>query len=136
MELFLNHVIATLSAMDKAKFKSNSTLVYSTTGGRLCPRCNRPMAACTCKPQSAIVKGDGVVRVSRETKGRGGKSVSIITGLALAPAELDKLCTQLKKRCGTGGTSKDGVIEIQGEHRDTLVAELIKLGHTVKKAGG
>ena len=122
--------------MDKAKFKSNSTLVYSTAGGRLCPRCNRPTAACTCKAQSAIAKGDGVVRVSRETKGRGGKSVSIIIGLALAPAELDKLCTQLKKRCGTGGTSKDGVIEIQGEHRDTLVAELTKLGHTVKKAGG
>lgn len=136
--------------MDKAKFKHSnnlvySTPVYSTEGGRLCPHCGRPIASCICKqqksggksdPPSGMMKHLGVVRVSRETKGRGGKSVNVISGLSLAPAELDKLCTQLKKRCGTGGTSKDGLIEIQGEHRDTLVAELSKLGYTVKKAGG
>lgn len=76
------------------------------------------------------------MRVSRETKGRGGKCVNVISGLALGPAELETLCTQLKKRCGTGGTVKEGVIEIQGEHRDALVAELSKRGYTVKKAGG
>jgi translation initiation factor 1 len=122
--------------MDKAKFKSGSQLVYSTDGGQLCLRCSKPVAACICKSQKPVAKGDGVVRVARETKGRGGKSVSVIHGLALAPAELEKLCTQLKKRCGTGGTTKDGTIEIQGEHRDALAAELGKLGYTVKKAGG
>jgi translation initiation factor 1 len=123
--------------MPKSKINSSaSTLVYSTDGGRLCPGCNKPVTACICKQQKPAAKGDGVVRVMRETKGRGGKSVSVIVGLALAPAELEKLCTQLKKRCGTGGTTKDGTIEIQGEHRDTLVAELTKLGYNAKKAGG
>ena len=121
--------------MQKSKINSGG-LVYSTDGGRLCPNCSKPVAACVCKQQKPVAKGDGVVRVMRETKGRGGKSVSVIVGLALAPAELVKLCTQLKKRCGTGGTTKDGAIEIQGEHRDTLVAELIKLGYGAKKAGG
>lgn len=132
--------------MHKSKINSSANgLVYSTDGGRLCPGCNKPVTACVCKQQKPVAKGDppsgmmkhlGVVRVMRETKGRGGKSVSVIVDLALAPAELEKLCTQLKKRCGTGGTTKDGTIEIQGEHRDTLVGELIKLGYTAKKAGG
>lgn len=123
--------------MQKTKINSQPAgLVYSTAGGRLCPYCSRPVAACTCKRQKPPSQGDGTVRINRETKGRGGKSVNVISGLALAPAELDRLCTQLKKRCGTGGTTKDGTIEIQGEHRDTLVAELNKLGYTVKKAGG
>jgi translation initiation factor 1 len=123
--------------MHKSKINSSSgALVYSTDGGRLCPRCHKPVGSCICKQQAAPAKGDGIVRVMRETKGRGGKSVSVIHGLALAPAELEKLCTSLKKRCGTGGTTKDGTIEIQGEHRDTLVGELTKLGYIVKKAGG
>src|SRR6267154_473583 len=122
--------------MSKPKFSNASSLVYSTDVGRRCPNCGKPVAACSCKQNKPVSKSDGVVRVSRETKGRGGKAVNVITGLALAPAELDKLCTQLKKRCGSGGTTKDGTIEIQGEHRDTLVAELSKLGYTVKKAGG
>jgi translation initiation factor 1 len=121
--------------MHKANFKSRA-LVYSTDQGRLCPDCGKPLPQCSCKQHKPITKGDGVVRVSRETKGRGGKSVNVISGLALAPVALEKLCTQLKKRCGTGGTVKEGSIEIQGEHRDTLVAELSKLGYTVKKAGG
>lgn len=122
--------------MHKANFKNGSTLVYTTDSGRLCPACNRPIINCICKQQKPIAKSDGIVRISRETKGRGGKNVNVISGLSLAPAELDKLCTQLKKRCGTGGTCRDGTIEIQGEHRDTLVTELSKLGYTVKKAGG
>ncbi|MGE0187750.1 MAG: translation initiation factor Sui1 [Steroidobacteraceae bacterium] len=132
--------------MHKAKYKSSNTLnhttqaysttVYSTDGGRLCPGCSKPLAACNCKQQHSSTVGDGVVRISRETKGRGGKSVNVISGLRLMPTELEALCTKLKKRCGTGGTCKDGNIEIQGEHRDTLVAELTKLGHNVKKAGG
>jgi len=111
-------------------------VVYSTDVGRVCPNCGKPMAACSCKQNKSVSKTDGVVRIGRETKGRGGKSVNVITGLGLASAELEKLCAQLKKRCGTGGTTKDGTIEIQGEHRDTLVAELTKLGYAVKKAGG
>ena len=78
----------------------------------------------------------GVVRVGRETKGRKGKGVTLVTGVPLAAAELAKLGKELKKKCGTGGTVKDGVIEIQGDHRDRLVAELEKRGWTVKRAGG
>lgn len=111
-------------------------LVYSTGIGQRCPQCLRAVAQCVCKGKSKPAHGNGVVRVSRETKGRGGKGVSLITGLPLGEEQLDKLATQLKKRCGTGGTVKDGVIEIQGDHRDVLVAELIKLGFQAKKAGG
>jgi translation initiation factor 1 len=82
------------------------------------------------------VPGDGIVRVSRETKGRGGKAVSIISGMPLDAAALEELAARLKKRCGTGGTIRSGVIEIQGDHRDALVAELTRLGYTVKRAGG
>ena len=78
----------------------------------------------------------GVVRVGRETKGRKGKGVTLITGVPLAAAELDKLAKQLKQKCGAGGAVKNGVIEIQGDHRDMLVAELSKQGYTVKRSGG
>lgn len=80
--------------------------------------------------------GAGVVRVSRATQGRGGKIVSVISGLPLGDAELATLAAELKRRCGTGGTVRDGVIEVQGEHRDTLVAELVKRGFVAKRAGG
>ncbi len=79
---------------------------------------------------------DGVVRVSRETKGRRGKGVTIITGIPLHPGGIAELAAQLKKRCGSGGTVKDGAIEIQGDHRDTIVEALTKLGWTVKRVGG
>lgn len=121
--------------MSHSKINSGG-LVYSTGIGRLCSHCGKPVDACACKRTKPVAKGDGIVRVSRETKGRAGKGVSIITGLGLASAELEKLCTQLKKRCGSGGTVKAGTIEIQGEHRDTLAAELARLGYVVKKAGG
>jgi len=119
---------------------SNSRLVYSTGTGRLCPECGRPLAECRCKrskpAQPVVPKGDGVVRVGRETKGRKGKGVTVITGVPLAGDALGELATRLKKRCGSGGTLDGGVIEIQGDHRDTLVAELGKLGFTVKRSGG
>jgi translation initiation factor 1 len=121
---------------------SNGRLVYSTGAGRLCPECARPVADCRCKrskpaqPSSVLPKGDGVVRVGRETKGRKGKGVTVISGVPLAGDALDELATRLKKRCGSGGTVHDGVIEIQGDHRDALLAELGKLGYTVKRSGG
>jgi translation initiation factor 1 len=119
---------------------SNSRLVYSTGAGRMCPECARPIAECRCKrskpPQPVAPRGDGIVRVGRETKGRKGKGVTVITGVPLAGAALEELATRLKKRCGSGGTADGGVIEIQGDHRDTLVAELGKLGYTVKRSGG
>ena len=82
------------------------------------------------------MSGDGVVRVRRETKGRAGKTVTSIEGVPLSGAELSALAKDLKRRCGTGGSTKDGVIEIQGDHRDTLVAALEAEGYTVKRAGG
>ena len=112
--------------------------VYSSEHGRMCPDCRRPLSKCNCKAEkkNAKPKTDGIVRVSRETKGRKGSGVSIITGLPLNDADLKKLAKQLKKTCGSGGTVKDRTIEIQGDHRDKLVAELQKLGYTAKKAGG
>jgi len=78
---------------------------------------------------------DGIIRVGRESKGRGGKVVTLVVGLPLAAAELAALATRLKKGCGTGGTVKDGVIEIQGEHRDKIVTQLVSLGFKAKRAG-
>lgn len=90
------------------------------------------------KPQQkpSAPKGDGIVRVGRETKGRKGSGATVITGIPSHPEGLEKLAKQFKQQCGTGGTVKNGVIEIQGDHRDLLVAELQKLGYTVKRSGG
>jgi len=114
-----------------------SSLAWSSDKGRMCPKCGWPVNDCRCsRNRKQQVKGDGRVRVSRETKGRKGKGVTLVTGLSLDETELKALAKQLKQRCGTGGTVKDGVIEIQGEHRDVLVEELTKLGYDAKKAGG
>ena len=115
---------------------ANSRLVYSSEQGRICPGCGKPAKECICKKMAKPVVGDGIVRVQRETKGRGGKSVSVITGVPLQGAALQQLAGDLKRRCGTGGTVKNGTIEIQGEYRDLLVVELEKRGYKVKKAGG
>ena len=80
--------------------------------------------------------GDGVVRVGRETPGRKGKGVTVVTGLPLLDEQLAKLAGELKRKCGAGGTVRDGVIEIQGEHREVLVAELEKRGYRVRRSGG
>lgn len=112
-------------------------VVYSTGQGRMCPACGRPLAQCACRAgTTARPPGDGVVRVGRQTAGRKGKGVTVVTGVPLAGAELEALATALKRRCGSGGTVRAGVIEIQGDHRDTLVAELAARGWTVKRSGG
>ncbi|AKU21114.1 translation initiation factor Sui1 [Massilia sp. NR 4-1] len=113
---------------------SSGGLVYSTEVGRTCPTCRQAIAACTCKTQSAII-GDGQVRVSRQTKGRGGKTVTLVKGLALDPLALAQLGKQLRGACGSGGTVKDGVIEIQGDHCDLVMATLSKLGHSPQRSG-
>jgi len=111
-------------------------LVYSTDSGRMCPACRQPLAACVCKAAAPAPAGDGVARVWRETKGRGGKAVTLVKGLALDATALAALGKQLKASCGSGGTVKDGVIEVQGDHADRVVQELARLGHRAKRAGG
>ena len=119
-----------------SKAKKSSRLVYSTEAGRLCPQCHRPVAACVCGKDKPAVLGDGIVRLRRETKGRGGKAVTIIDGIPLVGAELKTLAKALKQKCGVGGAIKDGSIEIQGDQRDLLLIELEQRGYSVKKAGG
>ena len=119
-----------------AKKPKAGGLVFSTEHGRMCPDCKQPSEQCQCNTKQAIPDGDGVVRIGRETKGRKGKGVTLITGLPLTPSDLSKLGKQLKKRCGTGGTVKEGVIEIQGDHRELLLSELTKLGYAAKRSGG
>jgi translation initiation factor 1 len=115
---------------------SDTSLVYSSELGRICPACGKAVKGCVCRKRSAAAAGDGIVRVRRESKGRGGKTVTVITGLILDEEKLKALAGDLKRRCGTGGTIKDGAIEIQGDHRELLVEQLKRLGHTVKLAGG
>ena len=122
--------------MKTAAKQSLGGLVYSTDVGRMCPDCRQAVASCRCAQNKAVVKTDGTVRVSRETKGRGGKSVTLVKGVPLDAAALAVLGKQLKAACGSGGTVKDGVIEVQGDHCDTLMAVLQKQGFTVKRAGG
>ncbi len=122
-------------------------LVYSSEAGRICPACGRKISSCECRGKGARARiagraeveaaksGDSVVRVGRSTKGRGGKVVTTVTGLPGVDEEKKKLAAELKRSCGTGGSLKDGVIEIQGEHRDTLVRELETRGFTVKRVG-
>ena len=114
----------------------NSRPVYSSEQGRLCPACGQPVQSCACAKGPIAPGGDGIARVRREAKGRGGKTVTVITGIPLDSGALKALGKELKRRCGTGGTVKDGVLEIQGDHVETLVAELQKRGYTVKRAGG
>ncbi|WP_320824345.1 translation initiation factor Sui1 [Reinekea sp.] len=117
-----------------ALFRS-SARVYSTESGKICPNCDQPIAECLCRTQSPP-EGDGIVRLHRETKGRKGKGVTLIKGVLATPMELKALAKELKARCGTGGTVKDGVIEIQGDFRDLLLDTLTNKGYQVKKSGG
>jgi len=118
------------------KNDTNTRKVYSTEHGRICPHCSCPIAHCECRRQGSIPKGDGIVRVGRETKARKGKGVTLITGLPLDSIQLQTLATHLKQKCGTGGTVKNGVIEIQGDHRDAVVDELKSKGFSAKVSGG
>jgi translation initiation factor 1 len=116
--------------------KSTGGLVYSTEHGKMCPACRKPVADCICSRNTAKPASDGIVRVSRETKGRNGKGVTLIKGLALDALALAQLGKQLKTACGSGGTVKDGVIEIQGDHCERVIEALKKQGWVVKRAGG
>lgn len=116
----------------------HSDLVYSTGVGRVCESCGKPTQSCICRQKARTAKPavSGAVRVGRETSGRKGKGVTVVTGLSLSEADLEELGSTLKRRCGCGGTVRDGVIEIQGEHRDTIVAYLQSLGYAAKRSGG
>ena len=119
---------------------NESKLVYSTETGRMCPKCSRPHSKCICKrPPSKPAPGkasDDIIRIRRESKGRKGKTVTAISGFQEKDTVLKMIASELKNRCGTGGSCKDGVILIQGDHRETVKAELIRQGFTVKMAGG
>ncbi|MDO9041191.1 MAG: translation initiation factor Sui1 [Desulfocapsaceae bacterium] len=114
----------------------NSSVVYSTESGKLCSDCHEPAVKCSCRKKQMPVQSDGIVRLIRETKGRKGKGVTLITGVPLDIEGLKKLATTLKQKCGSGGSIKEGVIEIQGDHRDMLEQELVGMGYKVKRAGG
>ena len=120
----------------KSKTNKNEGIVYSTEFGKICPKCGNLVSKCICSKRIPGIPNDGIVRISRETKGRKGSGVSIITGISLDDKDLKKLSKQLKKKCGAGGTVKSGSIEIQGDHRDVLKEELSKLGYRVKFSGG
>ena len=121
------------------KSDAATRLVYSTESGRICSGCGQPVAVCICRQQqqaAARPATDGIVRVSLDTKGRNGKGVTVVKGVALDDPALALLGKRLKSACGSGGTTKDGAIEIQGDHRETVIALLQKEGMTVKRAGG
>lgn len=111
-------------------------IVYSTERSLVCPVCRAAIGKCSCAKEIAPKGGDGIVRVRRETKGRGGKTVTTVSGVPLGATALAALAGDLKRRCGTGGTAKDGTIEIQGDHRDAVAAALREKGYAVKLAGG
>jgi translation initiation factor 1 len=115
-----------------------SGLVYSTDAGRMCPACRHALAACVCAGKRSTVTptSDGIVRISRETKGRGGKAVTLVRGLPLDADALSALGKRLRSACGAGGTVKDGVLEIQGDHAERIVEMLKTEGWTAKRAGG
>ncbi len=117
---------------------ATSSLVYSTEGGRICPACRQSVARCRCKADRVAGSVGGAARTAtvwRETKGRAGKAVTVVRGLALDGLALAALCKQLKTTCGCGGTVKDGQIEVQGDHAERLVATLQAQGFVVKRAG-
>lgn len=119
---------------------NNSRLVYSTETGRICPSCGKPKTKCACKKKKAAQPGnlkiDGIIRIQRETKGRKGKAVTSVYGFDSGAVNLKQIAARLKSRCGSGGSVKNGVIIIQGDHRKTIQADLSKQGYTVKLAGG
>jgi translation initiation factor 1 len=112
------------------------SLVYSTEAGRMCPACRQALAACQCKTQAPAPAGDGVVRVSREKQGRGGKTVTVVRGLPGDSAALAAWGKRLRSACGAGGTLKDGVVEVQGDHVDRVLAVVLAAGLKAKRAGG
>jgi translation initiation factor 1 len=129
-----------MNQRESAEPMGNSKLVYSTEKGRICPTCGKGAAKCTCRkkrtsPQPADPR-DGIIRIRRETKGRKGKGVTVLSGFHHSDSDLKNLAAKLKRWCGTGGSVKDGTILIQGDHRHTLLAELTRQGYQAKLAGG
>ena len=126
--------------MRKSSSSSSSSggLVYSTDSGRTCPACRQAQADCRCKALALAARpvGDGVARVTREKQGRGGKTVTVVRGLPLDAEALAALGKRLRNACGAGGTAKDGVLEVQGDHAERVVALLLAEGHKAKRAGG
>ena len=114
----------------------DSQPVYSTDGGRLCPQCQRQLVKCVCGDARPHTAGDGVVRIRRETKGRGGKAVTVISGIPEHPDTLKTICKQLKQRCGVGGAVKGDHIELQGDQRMICQSLLVAMGYQVKLSGG
>jgi translation initiation factor 1 len=112
------------------------SLVYSTEAGRMCPACRQPIAACLCKARAPVPAGDGVVRVSREKQGRAGKLVTVVRGLQGDTAALAGWGKKLRTACGAGGSVKDGVLEVQGDHVERVLALLAEAGLRGKRAGG
>jgi len=114
-----------------------STLVYATDAGRMCTGCGQPQSRCLCHANArAALVGDGQVRVRRESHKRGGKTVTAVRGLPLAPDALAALGKRLRTACGTGGTAKDGVLELQGDHVERVLALLVAEGFAAKRGGG
>ena len=118
----------------------SSRLVYSTETGRICPSCGKPTKHCSCKGKSiqpqSNPQSDGIIRIQREKKGRKGKTVTAVNGFDPSADDLKQIAKKLKSQCGTGGSIKDGMIIIQGDHRQTIQKELQKQGFKVKLAGG
>lgn len=114
--------------------------VYSTETGKLCPECGQPVAQCQCRAQAAnsahSTYPDGMVRLRRETKGRKGKGVTLVDGVGGTDKELRALAKKLKAHCGSGGTVREGIIEIQGDHREAIQRYLDGQGIRSKRAGG
>lgn len=115
---------------------TSSQLVYSTETGGTCPKCTRSLKKCQCASGQQLAKGDGVARIRRETKGRNGKAVTTITGVPCSNSDLVFLASELKKKCSCGGSVKDGVIVIQGDHRELCAQVLKDKGYSAKLAGG
>ena len=111
-------------------------VVYSTEYGRMCPSCGRPSGRCACGSAPSVPAGDGIVRVRRETKGRNGKTVTAVYGLPPDPDGLKRLCSEIKRRLGTGGSEKDGILLLQGDRCDAVVQWLSERGYRVQRAGG
>lgn len=115
--------------------ESSQGIVYSTEHGRMCPLCGKPEMLCECGRKKEIPLPGSVVAISRETKGRRGKGVTLISGIPLEEKELKELARYLKTKCGAGGTVKKGVVEIQGDHLEVLVKELTGMGWKVRRTG-
>lgn len=117
-----------------------SRLVYSTDSGRMCPGCRQAVAACSCQASAAVsaaaTAAGGIARVARQTKGRSGKCVTTVSGLGLDPVALNALGKLLRSACGSGGTVKDGVLEVQGDHVEQILQLLAKEGQCAKRTGG